>query len=299
MPRYASALVSILAAPALGWWDDGHMLTARIAQEELQANHPDVWAQVNTVIDNMQTKYEDEHIFVEAATFPDKFKWKGYKKLGKESPVTTKGPWHFVNTPFWNGVPEKQVKQDDWNVVHAIKALTTELEKNGNTELAAYQLRCLIHYVGDIHQPLHAVTMYSKDFPNGDRGGNSFKLKKTGQVDELHALWDSVVTEFETDWTQPLDESEWANLSDAAQTISSKYPRSDLELNMTVENWAQESLTVAEASVYKGATQGGWPNQDYIAAGKIAAEKRLAQGGYRLADLIVAIYNQGGFEVTE
>ena len=46
----------------------------------------------------------------------------------------------------------------------------------------------IFHLVGDIHQPLHSSTLVSQRlFPEGDRGGNSIKLK---QSYNLHALWD-------------------------------------------------------------------------------------------------------------
>ena len=42
-------------------------------------------------------------------------------------------------------------------------------------------MRLLIHYVGDIHQPLHATSKFDAAYPLGDRGGNSFKvLEKDG-----------------------------------------------------------------------------------------------------------------------
>ena len=53
--------------------------------------------------------------------------------------------------------------------------------------------RALIHFVGDIHQPLHCVSRYTKKHPNGDRGGNDFKLQH-GQYRNLHLLWDAIVT---------------------------------------------------------------------------------------------------------
>jgi hypothetical protein len=38
----------------------------------------------------------------------------------------------------------------------------------------SFHLRLLIHYVGDIHQPLHTSSRFTSDFPDGDMGGNSF-----------------------------------------------------------------------------------------------------------------------------
>ena len=60
----------------------------------------------------------------------------------------------------------------------------------------SFHLRLLIHYIGDIHQPLHASSRYTKDYPEGDEGGNAFKVhvNASEQITNLHALWDSVVT---------------------------------------------------------------------------------------------------------
>ena len=43
-------------------------------------------------------------------------------------------------------------------------------------------LRLLIHYVGDLHQPLHATSRYTESHPNGDRGGNDFHLTPNGEI---------------------------------------------------------------------------------------------------------------------
>ena len=53
----------------------------------------------------------------------------------------------------------------------------------------------IIHYLGDIHQPLHAVAEVDSRFPEGDQGGNLQKIPmdKASGVDELHAVWDSVI----------------------------------------------------------------------------------------------------------
>ena len=63
----------------------------------------------------------------------------------------------------------------------------------------SFNLRLLIHYVGDLHQPLHATTRYSENHQDGDEGGNFFLIQEIDKIKELHALWDSVVTEFSDD----------------------------------------------------------------------------------------------------
>ena len=69
------------------------------------------------------------------------------------------------------------------------------LEKNKRDGLSI-ALRLLIHYTGDVHQPLHASTRLDKEYPQGDRGGNAFPLPNNLGVDKLHAVWDSVIYQY-------------------------------------------------------------------------------------------------------
>lgn len=58
-----------------------------------------------------------------------------------------------------------------------------------------YVLPWLLHLIGDIHQPLHAMQRFDRLRPNGDRGGNEIELR-TGN---LHAYWDSRIGSGDTD----------------------------------------------------------------------------------------------------
>ena len=50
----------------------------------------------------------------------------------------------------------------------------------------SFALRLVIHYVGDIHQPLHAVAKVDSEYPDGDRGGNDEKIPKVDGLSNLH-----------------------------------------------------------------------------------------------------------------
>lgn len=50
----------------------------------------------------------------------------------------------------------------------------------------------IIHYVGDLHQPLHAVAEVDSKYPSGDQGGNAESLPSICGAGNLHAVWDSV-----------------------------------------------------------------------------------------------------------
>ena len=60
----------------------------------------------------------------------------------------------------------------------------------------SFGLRMLIHYIGDIHQPLHCTARVDKEFPQGDRGGNLFNLPNHLSIGDLHAVWDSVLYQY-------------------------------------------------------------------------------------------------------
>lgn len=70
------------------------------------------------------------------------------------------------------------------------------IEKMDEQTALSYAARLLIHYIGDIHQPMHCVSRINKQYPNGDRGGNSFPLPNHYSAKELHAVWDGAMYEF-------------------------------------------------------------------------------------------------------
>ena len=57
----------------------------------------------------------------------------------------------------------------------------------------SFIVRLLIHYVGDIHQPLHSTAEVDSAYPSGDRGGNSEHIPSKEGASNLHAVWDSVL----------------------------------------------------------------------------------------------------------
>jgi hypothetical protein len=57
-------------------------------------------------------------------------------------------------------------------------------------------LAWLFHPMGDIHQPLHAIQLFSREYPNGDRGGIEMCVRASLNAApvQLHRLWDGVIT---------------------------------------------------------------------------------------------------------
>lgn len=75
-------------------------------------------------------------------------------------------------------------------VQQARTALKANLRKL--TAERALFARYLIHMVGDIHQPLHSVSLFNHTFPKGDAGGNFLKLTLLNNtVQNFHSFWDA------------------------------------------------------------------------------------------------------------
>lgn len=81
---------------------------------------------------------------------------------------------------------------------------------SNEAEARSFALRLVIHYVGDIHQPLHAVTLINDTYPSGDRGGNDEKLPSKDSASNLHAVWDSLMYEYSSYASLPMSDSTWS-----------------------------------------------------------------------------------------
>ena len=95
-------------------------------------------------------------------------------------------PWHFVELADDQDYSSIEHSHEG-NVVTAITELTRVLEnpKSALNE-KKYALILLVHFVGDIHQPLHIGRP-------GDRGGNEIKIIFEDKKTNLHHLWDSIL----------------------------------------------------------------------------------------------------------
>ena len=137
-------------------------------------------------------------------------------------------------------------------------------------------LRFLIHFIGDLHQPLHCAD-------NHDRGGNLVKIVFRGQQTNLHAVWDTAVVE-------ALGGSEEA----VATTLASKIKQSDRESwsQGTVEAWANETWTVARRFVYGSFPGSGATDAPIVLPGSYANDQtavvalQLERAGVRLAAVL-------------
>ena len=158
----------------------------------------------------------------------------------------------------------------------------------------SFALRLVIHYVGDIHQPLHSVAEVNSLYPSGDEGGNEEKVPDDGKEDgvaNLHGVWDSVIYQYPGYPTMPFDDNEWNWYTETADAIANfgNIDQEDLREG-DFEAWAHGSYDLAVSSVYPGFTAGVATTSAYDDEAKSVIEKNMTLGGARLAALIESIY---------
>lgn len=279
--RILSALGAFAVAASGYCWDDtGHMVIAAIAEDRLTQHAYDECTKLLAIGGTDKTKG-----FVAAACWADDTKNK------------TTGPWHYIDTPYRSDGKPTQTKPDAENVVWAIGHYSDILKDKTKPDAErADALRYLIHFVGDIHQPLHAINMESDAHPTGDRGGNEFPIT-TGDLftsmekppTNLHFLWDMGGGIFMPGLAQrPLSQESLARIHILGQDLVSKYPTmsfKDMVTDLNPNDWASESYATAQNIVYKVRT-GGEIDLLYITTAKTIAGGRATLAGYRLAGLI-------------
>ncbi len=276
-----------LAASSFGWIDTGHMVIASIGEGRLDAA---AWDECTRLLKVGGTDKAKD--FLSSGCWADDTKTK------------ENGPWHYIDIPYRPDGKPPTTKPDEQNVVWAINHFSDILKNKKNPDAdRADALRYLIHFVADIHQPLHGTQLESDEFPQGDRGGNSIKIK-TGELfksmerppTNLHFLWDMGCGIFMPgDFPRPLTAESEGKIRIQGLDLTAKYPPTqfnDQIKDLDPMNWAKESYATAKNFVYTIRT-GGEIDLLYITSGKTIAGQRAALAGYRLAALLNKLVGKG------
>ncbi len=134
---------------------------------------------------------------------------------------------------------------------------------------------------------MHAVARYSKSTPNGDAGGNLFKIKFTDSIKNLHFLWDAIVG-LDGGSVSSIDVMK-KNATDIRKEFPKEHYMEQIK-NTNVDQWAAESNDAAIHYAYAGIQEDSSPSPTYLKTGQQVAKERLALAGYRLALLLENAY---------
>lgn len=314
MRRLFALLLSVLllAPTSYGWNGFGHMAVAYVAYQHLT---PPTKTRANRLIRlnplyaewkqklpaGLTVDQQNMILFMTAATWPDQIRSdKSYVADGLDGgnrPPVKGGDenigysekalhkyWHFVDTAV---SPDDSLIEPtpSPNAETQVKAFSKALASTESPSRKSYDMVWLMHMVGDIHQPLHNASRFSKELPMGDRGGNSVAIaspppcKDDTFATELHALWDGAV----------------GTSSDpqVVITVAATLPAQTVDAgDQDVATWVAESLKLAQTKAYIapiGTGKGPYTiNQAYCDQMRAVAEQRVVEAGMRLANILNA-----------
>ena len=221
------------------------------------------------------------NIFATAACWADDYK----SQLGT-------GIWHYIDLPFsLDGTSTSGVTTAAFDVVQAIRQCVVTLQDTNATAVdQATALRYLLHFVGDIQQPLHCSTAVSAGSLGGDAGGNSYTLNG-GTWSNLHSLWDAGGGFLTNSVSRPLSASGQTTLNNKVAVIEADYPyAANLGTIPDPLDWADEGWSIAQTVCYVGIARNTAPSVAYLATAQATTEQRMAVGGHRLADLLTTLF---------
>ncbi len=236
--------LSLLCAPnAFALGKLGHQLTCELAVTQLS---PQAEQKLNTLLGTMKAsevkrinqytyqKTNAKMTLAKACTWADAIK--------KESHYDTFKSWHFINVARNNLNVSPNSCQKNC-VTSGIKTHQQQLASSTSNQEKLEALLFLGHWLGDIHQPLH-VSFAS------DLGGNKTEIASSdNKCTNLHWLWDQclLTRQIDTKDHQARYQFLLTNLSQRLKQAKSS-GQTDMWVNTTVYDWANESLRIATRS---------------------------------------------------
>ncbi len=270
----------VLPVPAAAWQDAGHMVATQIALDGLS---PEARREVERLVAVMARSSAERDDVLAATVWADDLKRQGIEAFSS---------WHYINLPYNAGRLSEVATPREDNVVWAIGEAITTLKGKAEDRPKALMLRFLLHFVVDVHQPLHCVNRFTAEFTKGDRGGNDFPIR--GPYGDLHAYWDLGAGAL----PEPGDGDLRPAVRSFAAELERRVPKSAVPEWRVSDpaRWAEESHELAVSAVYDGIEEGGEPSAEYAARAQEVVRRRLALAGYRLGALLEDLY---GSEVNE
>jgi len=197
----------------------------------------------------------------------------------------SQGPWHYCNIKAseWIYVKDRDCP-DGACVVEKIRDFSRALiDEALSLKIRKEALMYLIHFVGDVHQPLHLGNAL-------DRGGNNIRVIFKGKSTDLHALWDGKLIYLAG-----------KSLVQYARGLSLRTTSSESKKwnSSEVTEWANESRALALNHAYMlDPARKTRLSKNYIEKSRGIIELRLSKAGVRLAGLLNRLLSENRSAVT-
>jgi hypothetical protein len=235
------------------WGRTGHRATAAIAEQYLSDK---ARAAVSSLLNGESMAL--------VSTYADEIK--------SDSRFRKYSPWHYVNYPFDQDF-EDHPRSDRGDLIAGIERSVEVLkDRDASREDKVFHLKLLIHFIGDLHQPLH-VGMAD------DRGGNQFQVRWFDRGVNLHSVWDTeLLEEYGMSYTELA-----ANHKDLTQ-----WELRELQSGSPTD-WMKDSRALCK-DIYANTEVGDKLGYDYMYRYLHNARAQLLKGGVRLAAMLNEIF---------
>jgi len=279
----AAAVTALVGSSAIAWSHVGHWLVGDLAQPLLT---PAAQAQVAVLL-----KGEADPTLAGVASWADEIRSSG-TELAQKS-----GKWHYVDLDPNRCEYEPKTMCPDGACV--IAAIDVQRKILGDTaqplEARRDALKFLVHFIGDVHQPLHAGARQDAE-GHTDAGGNKYQISlRTAVAQEgrgkhravgepvgtnLHAVWDYY----------ELESAVMSPENYAAKLRKDGIPQIAPDALGTPTDWAIESCKGINAQgLYPQDSDGQWQHKigsTYLDAKRAYAEERVRLAAGRLAEVL-------------
>jgi len=304
--------VGLLAAVNAGAWDGtGHMLVAQVARERMSSQTVARVDALAALLDNNGTPYNG----VSIACWPDDIK-------SRDSKSTFQGQfrtWHYIDIGCLPTDPDvlshaPELTRTNGDVIAALNHCISVIKSKKADELVpneAVALALLVHFVGDIHQPLHTTARYNPDPKPDDKykddaGGNGVSLANLADTPwskNLHTFWDEAYRRYyENGEVRALPELQEATalgspeMQEWLKKLAPDAPTKP-DLQFDAKKYVLEAHTLACAEVYGTLNEPyGAKNvklsEKYVTRSAEIARRQIVLAGYRLAALLNELYGK-------
>jgi hypothetical protein len=301
--------ISALPSSIFGYGAEGHQTVGAIADRIIK-DSPNTLAHVRALLGS--ETLEHTSIWADTAKRPPAKPTAEMKAFiaANSSAAHDQGAYHYTDIPIQEAhYRNNSVGAKNIDVVHMIRNLIAILEGNSNatnnpTNIPPKTaLRLLVHFVGDIHQPLHVGAAYfgpgavlvnpnTTTGAKADTGGNDISFHGT----KLHSYWDTAAVR------KAMADAHAANPGAFAQKIIAtppQIPGSGSFMSSWSVKWADEALPIALAAhnklTFRATSPGKWdaqssnlPAYDQFASTQVRTE--IGRAGFRLAAILKKIW---------
>lgn len=253
-PALCAAFALVIPGTAQAWGPTGHRVAAELADRFVCG----------------QTRMEIRDL-LGTESLADAANWPDYMRLSPDPFWHDRTfPWHFATIPGEQGYAAAGAPPEGDAVTALAQARTTVLDRSALLEDRRAALRMIVHFVGDLNQPLHAGD-------GTDRGGNDEIVTMRDEEVNLHAVWDSRLIDLEQ-----MSYTEWADFLQRRVTSEQAIAWSGID----PVAWADESRGLHD-QIYPANKE---IDSAYIFRTRPLVHDQLTKAGLRLGSYLNAMF---------